>query len=135
MYSCAKLKHHFHYNSIPTYLLLHIYKMNSFIYVISTATVSRIYMYLLTVKYLNFTCSFYNHCKFSVVQKMLCTPWPQNLVTSSRLSASAASGLGDNFSLDTLKKDFAVLIQLFSLPNFHCSLNFSNKELTPVSFS
>jgi hypothetical protein len=44
---------------------------------------------------------------------MLCTPWPQNLLTSSRLFASAASDLGDNFSLGTLKNDFAAYKLLF----------------------
>jgi hypothetical protein len=33
-----------------------------------------------------------------------------NILTSSGLSASAASGLGDNFSLGTLKNDFVALI-------------------------
>jgi hypothetical protein len=44
---------------------------------------------------------------------MLCTPWPQNLLTSSRLSASAASDLGDNFSLGTLKNDLVAYKLLF----------------------
>jgi hypothetical protein len=41
---------------------------------------------------------------------MLYTPWPRNILTSSRLTASAASRLGDNFSFGTLKNDFAGLI-------------------------
>jgi hypothetical protein len=41
---------------------------------------------------------------------MLCTPWSRNPLTFTRLSVSAASGLGDNFSLGTLKNDFAALI-------------------------
>jgi hypothetical protein len=42
--------------------------------------------------------------------EMLCTPCPRNPLTSVRLSASAASGLDDNFSLGTLKNNFAALI-------------------------
>jgi hypothetical protein len=36
-------------------------------------------------------------------EKMLCAPWPRCPLTSSRLSASATGGLGENFSLGTLK--------------------------------
>jgi hypothetical protein len=64
-------------------------------------------MYLFIDSEVNFTCSLCNtyicNYKFSVAQKMLCTPWPRNPLTSSRLSASAASGLGDNFSLGKLR--------------------------------
>jgi hypothetical protein len=48
--------------------------------------------------------------KFLVAQKMLYTPKPRNPLTSSRLSASAASDLGDNFSFSTLKNDLVALI-------------------------
>jgi hypothetical protein len=40
------------------------------------------------------------------------TPSPRKPLISSRLSASAASGLGDSFSLGILKNDFATLIQI-----------------------
>jgi hypothetical protein len=40
---------------------------------------------------------------------MLCTPWLRNPLTISRLFASAASDLGDNFSLGSSKYDFAAL--------------------------
>jgi hypothetical protein len=70
-------------------------------------------MYLFIDSEVNFTCSFCNtyicNYKFSVAQKMLCTPWPRNPLTSPRLAASAASGLSDNFSLGKLKNDFAAL--------------------------
>jgi hypothetical protein len=66
-------------------------------------------LYLHIDSKVNLTCSFYNY-KFSVAQKILCTPWQRNTLTSSKLCASAASGLGDNFSLGTLKNDFAALI-------------------------
>jgi hypothetical protein len=72
--------------------------MNCFTYVISIAT-CKPNLFIFIDSEVNFTRSFYYNYKFSVAQKMLCTP-----VTSSRLSASAASGLGDNFSLGTLKK-------------------------------
>jgi hypothetical protein len=65
-----------------------IYKMNCFIYVISIATCNPklfIITYVFIDSEVNFICSIYNNYKFSVAQKMLCTP-----VTSSRLSASAA---------------------------------------------
>jgi hypothetical protein len=67
-------------------------------------------MYIFIDSEVNFTCSFYDNYKFSVAQKMLCTPWPRNPLTSSILSASAVSGLGDNFSLGTLKNNFAAFI-------------------------
>jgi hypothetical protein len=38
------------------------------------------------------------------------TPWPRNPLTSSRLSCLDRKRLGDNFSLGTLKNDFAALI-------------------------
>jgi hypothetical protein len=49
---------------------------------------------------------------------------------SSRLSASAASALGDNFSLGTLKNDFAALIYkyatiLIASPVFNMEYDFN----------
>jgi hypothetical protein len=88
---------------------LHIYKINCFIYVIFIVT-CKPNLYVLIDKGGNFACSFYNNYKFSVVQKILYTPWPRNLLKFSRLFTSAASGLGDNFSLGILKNDFAALV-------------------------
>jgi hypothetical protein len=41
---------------------------------------------------------------------MLCTLWLRNPLTSSRLLPRSQTALGVNFSLDTLKNDFAALI-------------------------
>jgi hypothetical protein len=56
----------------------------------------------------NFTHSFYDY-KFLVANKMLCTILSRNPLTSSKLFASAGSGLGDNFSLSPLKNDFFLI--------------------------
>jgi hypothetical protein len=81
-----------------------------FIYVISVATCKpNLNLYVFIDSEVNFTCSNHNNYKFSVAQKC-CVHVPRNPLTSSRLSASAASGLGDNFSLGTLKNDFEALI-------------------------
>jgi hypothetical protein len=42
-------------------------------------------LYLHIDSKVNLTCSFYNY-KFSVAQKILCTPWQRNPLTSSKLS-------------------------------------------------
>jgi hypothetical protein len=88
------------------------YKMNYFIYVISIATCKPnlcVHMYLLRAKQILLV-HFIIIRTFRVAQKMLCTPWLRNPLTSSKLSCPAVTGLGDNFSFDTLKNDFAALI-------------------------
>jgi hypothetical protein len=57
----TKLKHHFHYNSLPTCLRLFTKCIDSEV---------------------SFDCSFYNNYKFSVARKMLCTRWQRNSLTS-----------------------------------------------------
>jgi hypothetical protein len=79
--------------------------MNCMVYVFFIATCEP-NLYLFIDNDVNFACVFYNNYKFLVAENILCTPWPRNPLTSSRLSASAASGLADNFALRTLKNDF-----------------------------
>jgi hypothetical protein len=58
--------------------------MNCFIYVISIA-ICKPNLYVFIDSEVNFACSFYNKYKFSVAQKVFCTPWSRNSLTPSRL--------------------------------------------------
>jgi hypothetical protein len=58
--------------------------MNCMVYVFFIATCEP-NLYLFIDSDVNFACSFYNNYKFLVAQNILCTPWPRNPLTSSRL--------------------------------------------------